>query len=234
MKNFIKTLIIRFAVNIAHHEIPLFRGAINSLLESSSDTLLFHNHTEEGLRYAYPLIQYKRIGGKAAIVCVGEGTEVIGEFFSSIRPEITIGDRVEILKIESVIPSRMLLQVWKGEFEYHLRKWLPLNKGNYDKFVKLEGVVEKTRMLESILIGNILSMAKTLDVIFDKEVSVKITSVDSPHAIKYKGVKLMSFDVEFKSNVCLPYFIGVGKGVSVGFGMVTNKHLRKENSNNEN
>lgn len=233
MKNFIKTLIIRFAVNIAHHEIPLFRGAINSLLENSSDTLLFHNHTEEGLRYAYPLIQYKRIGGKAAIVCVGDGTEAIGEFFSSIRPEISIGNRVETLQIEGVIPSRMLLQVWEEEFEYHLRKWLPLNKENYDKYVKLEGVVEKTQMLENILIGNILSMSKNLGVIFDKEVSVKITSVEPPHAIKFKGVKLMAFDAEFKSNVCLPDFIGIGKGVSIGFGMVASKHLRKK-GNNEN
>lgn len=220
MKTFINTLVIRFTACIAHREIPLFRGAVNSLLDSSGNTLLFHNHTENGLRYAYPLIQYKRIEEKAAIVCVGDGTEAIGEFFSSYRPEISIGDRIETLQIDSITPSRLLLQVWEDEFEYHLRKWMPLNKDNYERYVCSEGVIEKTQLLESILIGNILSMAKTLGVTFDKEIKVRITQMGTPYSIKYKGVSLMGFDIEFKSNVCLPDYIGLGKGVSIGCGTV--------------
>lgn len=30
----------------------------------------------------------------------------------------------------------------------------------------------------------------------------------------------MGFDIRFKSNVSLPDYIGLGKGVSIGFGMI--------------
>lgn len=50
----IKTLLIKFQNKISASEIPLFRGAvINSLDEK---LVLFHNHVNDKLRYAYPLI----------------------------------------------------------------------------------------------------------------------------------------------------------------------------------
>ena len=78
----IKTLIIRFANPIRSKEIPFFRGAVIQSLEQKN--ILFHNHTENGFRYSYPLIQYKSLGGKAAIVCVDNGTEAIGEIFNNL------------------------------------------------------------------------------------------------------------------------------------------------------
>ena len=55
----INILTIQFANEISQHEVPLFRGAINYSLDNHS--ILFHNHDGDGLRYAYPLIQYKQI-----------------------------------------------------------------------------------------------------------------------------------------------------------------------------
>ena len=59
----INILTIQFAIEISRQEIPLFRGAINYSLENQS--VLFHNHDGDGLRYAYPLIQYKQIKDKS-------------------------------------------------------------------------------------------------------------------------------------------------------------------------
>jgi hypothetical protein len=227
MNSAVRTLVVRFNNPLSMYEVPLFRGAVNAMMADRPDTVLFHNHTENssknGLRYAYPLIQYKRIGGKAAIVCVGDGADAIGEFFSSMQQELKIGERNEMLQVETISPSRIILQVWEGEFCYHIRKWLPLNKENYYVFNGMEGVAEKVSMLESVLVGNILSMAKSLSVFFDKKVNAKITSIEEPYHIMYKGVKMVAFDAEFKSNVYLPDYIGLGKGVSMGMGTVTQK-----------
>ncbi|MFW5721489.1 MAG: CRISPR-associated endonuclease Cas6 [Bacteroidota bacterium] len=38
--------------------------------------------------------------------------------------------------------------------------------------------------------------------------------------ITYKDVKHQTFDVSFKTNIFLPEYIGLGKGVSIGFGTV--------------
>ncbi len=214
----IKKLDIRFAQEIAHNELPSFRGAIVQAMESAN--VLFHNHEEEGLRYGYPLIQYKRIGGKAAMVCIGEGTEAIGAFFANCNFDINMGDRPLHLEVSQVKAEQVLIQVWDDLFSYTLRKWLPLNQENYQDYKQLESLSEQCAFLERVLTGNILSFAGGLGIHFDQEVKVRITALENVRTYSYKGVKMQGFDVQFKSNASLPDYIGLGKSVSVGFGMV--------------
>lgn len=220
----VQTLIIQFKNEIASWEIPLFRGCVIHAMEDAN--VLFHNHlNDDELRYRYPLIQYKRIGKRAALVCVGEGTEVIGDFFSSANFEFEIGDRTENMEIDHVDAKRTLIQVWDNEFRYVIRKWLPLSSENYRTYLSLNGIVEQCAFLQKILVGNVLSFCKGVDVTMEKEVSCVIQNILGTHTYTHKGVKMMGFDVEFKSNVSLPDYVGLGKGVSLGFGMV--KKLNK-------
>ena len=201
--NRLKIWIIFFHNEIAPEEVPAFRGAV--IANSGSESLLFHNHeSDERLRYRYPLIQYKRINRKAAIVCV-----------------------------ERTNAYRHLLQLWDTMFIYRIRKWLPLNQVNYAKYMALESLAEKYAMLEKLLTGNILSMAKGLGIRFEKQVECKIVAMEEPCLITYKGVKMMAFDAKFKSNVSLPDYIGLGKGVSLGMGTVVRKYEKKNEDNNE-
>ena len=214
-----KILVVSFDNQLDARELPMFRGAINSTMENAN--ILFHNHSDDDkLRYSYPLIQYKRIRRNAAIVCIGEGTEAIGQFFGSANFDVRIGDKSEHLSVASVNANQYLVQVWDNMFTYRIRKWLPFNKEHYDKFQQLESLAEKYELLESILTGNILSFGKGIGVTFDKQIVCKITEMLDQQLITYKGVKLMGFDMEFKSNVSLPNYIGLGKGVSLGNGTV--------------
>lgn len=205
----------------------MFRGAV--LRKVPRELTLFHNHQGEGFRYSYPLIQYKSIGGKAALFCLGEGTEAIGHFFLNKDLEITIRDRHETLSVKNVYASRCLLQTWQSSFTYSTRFWLPLNSKNYHTYNKCESLVEKLGMLESILKGNILSMGKGLDCFFQEEIKCSIISLDNPGCYVFKGVKLRGFDIIWKSNVYIPDYIGIGKGASFGFGIT--KEINKTNEN---
>lgn len=227
MHNSLNILLLRFSNPIYTSEIPMFRGAIVKAVEQSGIDL-FHNHTDEGLIYRYPLIQYKRIHQKAAIVCIGEGTEAIGQFFSSCNFNVNIGDRHVELEVESIKANKTIVQVWDSPFCYTIRKWLPFNKENYEQYLQLESLADKYALLERLLIGNILSFAKGVGIHFEKQVECKITESSEPLSIVHKGVKLMGFDVAFKTNVSLPDFIGLGKGVSVGKGMVKRMERNKE------
>ena len=228
----IKILVVRFNNELAHWKIPLFRGAVVDAV-GAENSVLFHNHTDEGMRYAYPLIQYKRIAGKAAIVCVGEGTEEIGKLFASCNFNVKIGEEDTVLEVENMHAHQVLVQVWDTMFAYRIRKWLPLNQENYAKFMQMDSLADKYAMLENLLTGNILSMAKGLGIHFEKQVECKIVAMEEPRLITYKGVKMMAFDAEFKSNVSLPDYIGLGKGVSLGMGTVVRKYEKKEYDNNE-
>ncbi|MDR1779607.1 MAG: hypothetical protein LBR50_02615, partial [Tannerella sp.] len=226
MENRIPVLLVRFANEISFNDVAKFRGAVVTVLASGN--VLFHNHTDDGFRYAYPLIQYKRINGRAAIVCVGEGTESIGEFFSNTNTSMRIGDREIELTLDSVKADRTLVQVWESSplnpadaglpFCYQLRKWLPLNQENHHRFSEIEDLKSRCEFLEKILVGNILSFAKGLGIHFDKEVKVSILNFEERGEIRLKMINFASFDVKFKSNVSIPNFVGLGKGVSHGFG----------------
>lgn len=76
----IKTLVLCMDTPLKSSELARFRGAVNAVVPSHS--ILFHNHCGSRLRYAYPLVQYKCIDGKAAIVAIGEGVAAMEELFA--------------------------------------------------------------------------------------------------------------------------------------------------------
>lgn len=224
--NKIPLLTIRFQNDISLVELPQFRGAIISKVPPS--LTLFHNHEGDKLRYHYPLIQYKRIGGKAAILCLGEGAEAIGEFFAHADFHLRIGQREENFVICEVTAKQWLLQPWTTNFRYTLRKWLPFNSANYAAYWQLTGLTERVQLLENILTGNMLSMCTGLEKHIESPIDCKILNILSQQTLIFKGVKMQAMDIEFQTNLYIPDYIGLGKGVSHGFGMIHQTN-RKEN-----
>lgn len=221
MGKYIRTLTIFYDTEIGYKEIPLFRGAV---LESLGDkaNVLYHNHTgEETFRYSYPLIQYKRLNGKAAIVCVEEGIDLVGQLLSDFYGMIIIGQREGECKVIQVQPAKDLIQVTDTPKVYHLHQWLPLNAKNYGKFQNADNLVEKIQILERVLIGNILSFLKGVGIYLEEQLELHITNITNQRPATYKNVIMMAFDIEFKANLFLPQYIGIGKNASVGCGVMT-------------
>ncbi len=220
MSKYIRTLTIIYDTELLYKEIPLFRGAVLKSLGDKAD-VLYHNHTgDKTFRYSYPLIQYKSLTGKAAVVCIEEGTHIIGQFLSEKNSAFVLGDRVAEGRILKVVPKRMAVQIWKTTFIYNLNRWLPLNEKNYHLYQQAENDLEKRCVLEKVLRGNLLSMLKGLNVFIEEELFVKIVFLTKPYIIYYKGVALMSFKAKFESNLSIPNNIGIGKNASIGFGVV--------------
>lgn len=220
MKDTIQILIVRFQNEIKQNEIPLFRGAvINSVKEKNN--VLYHNHVDDSFNYTYPKMQYKRIRGKAAIVCIEEGTEAIGEFFSVNNHHFQLGEKSVEMEVESIIPINYRIQPWQTLFRYRINRWLPLNSINYKLYMEFEGLSEKIQFLEKILTANLLSFAKGIELHIDSKIQCQLTQLSEPYLISHKGVKLMSFNIEFKSNLSIPNYIGIGKSASLGYGIIT-------------
>lgn len=233
MAKYIKVLTVTYNTEISYKEIPLFRGAV---LHSMGDraNLLYHNHTSKNtFRYSYPLIQYKRIGGKATIVCIEEGTDVIGQFLSETTKSIRIGEREAICETDKIAPAKSLMQTWKHPFSYQIFRWLPLNKENYRKYQETEGVIEKVSLLEGILKGNLLSMLKGLDIFLDDELTLKITNLSEPYILHNKNVALMAFNADFICNLSIPDNVGIGKNASIGYGIIHRKKKEEQHKDNK-
>lgn len=229
---YVRTLTVITDAEIRQNEIPLFRGAvINSLGEHPN--VFFHNHLDDDkFRYSYPLIQYKRLEKKAAIVCVEEGVDIIGQFLTEVNGTLAIGERQITCNTGRIQPARILVQTWQEMFSYHVSRWLPLNSKNYQLYQNLEGVVEKTMFLENILKGNLLSMLKGLNIHLEKELILKITEIGEPYLLNNKGIKMMAFNADFNCNLSIPNYLGIGKNSSIGCGII--HQLRKDINNNTN
>lgn len=231
MSKFVRTLTITYDLEIENWEVPLFRGAVVDGIGTSAN-MLFHNHTpEDGLRYSYPLIQYKRQGGKACIVAIEQGADIIGQFMASGCNVLKIGDREATCDVAQLRPRRMLVQLWQSPFHYRVSKWLPLNNKNYELYMNAEGPEARKTLLEGILKGNLLAMLKGLDIWLDGNLTVQITHLSEPYKLRYKGLDLMAFNADFDSNLSIPSLVGIGKHVSVGFGVVFMQ--RKDNDERE-
>jgi len=214
----IRTLSIKFDLNIRYEDIPKFRGAVVNLTKEKND--LFHNHSEDGLIYRYPKIQYKKAGGKAAILCLDEGTEAIEDFFAGFNKPFVFGTETIELKVMEIKARQFNAGLWEETFDYRLANWLPLNQENYKQFHEVESLHEKTAILEKVLTGNLLTFCEGIGITPDRQVRAFITKIVNEKRIRYRGTVMQSYDVDIKTNLSLPDFIGLGKGSSVGFGIV--------------
>lgn len=223
MRKQIRTLTLIFNSELQAWEIPLFRGAVVGAMGEKAN-LLFHNHLEgESLRYSYPLIQYKRVGKKACVVCVEEGVDTIGQFFSDANATLKVGEREMQLEVERVIPTKVLVQLWQASFVYHINRWLPFNSSNYARYMSADSLTEKAQLMENILKGNLLSMLKGLGIYLDEELQVSIKELSPAFKVYSKGVPLLAFNAEFRCNLSIPNYLGIGKHASLGYGVVYQK-----------
>ena len=123
--------------------------------------------------------------------------------------------------------NQFTLQVWEKSFTMRLTQWLALNQENYAKFRATTDEFVHLTLLEGILKANIISFAKGIGWDVDRDIRLRIDTIDKSRLIPYKEQKLMAFDVTFRTNVFLPDYLGLGKGVSHGFGTVRQVRTEK-------
>lgn len=213
-----RILQVFFEEPVAAWELEAFRGAIAGVV--GHEHVLFHNHVQDGFRYSYPGIQYKLVNGKPMIFCIGEGVDEVHHFFREHTGMLLLNGRSYDIKVHRVKAENATLQVFDQWFSYHISKWHPLSQKNYARYKMLDQDNEKHMFLEKILKGNILSMAKGIGWLVDRQIDLRISHIEREDVLPYKGRKLISISAVFSSNVSLPEFIGLGSHTSAGFGMV--------------
>ena len=133
-----------------------------------------------------------------------------------------IGNEQVEMRIEAVNAyDNEILLTESADCHYRLRSWLPLNSENYKQYQESESMVERIQILERVLVGNILSFLKGVDIYLEEQINLHITDITGQRAVTYKKVKLMAFDIEFKINIQLPQYIGIGKNASIGCGVLS-------------
>lgn len=219
----LRLLKVVFDLPLQPWQITVFRGAVIAALPGESP--LFHNHTTDGFRYAYPLVQYKTIGGKAAIICLGEGVEAIQHFFAAQQWSLDLAGEQHQVRIAEMVMKPYQLQVWNKTFQYQIRQWIALNQKSYKEYQAFKDELSRKRYLETKLVGNILSFAKGVGWKVGHTINCHFHPSLKSNTVMVKGVRLMTFTGQFTSNVFLPSHLGLGNKVSFGFGVVHQKSV---------
>ncbi len=223
----IELLRISFNLDLAPFELSAFRGAIGNIV--GENHVLFHHHKgEKSYRYAYPLIQYRFIGKYPSIICIDQGIWETQSFFEKLGKEIHIYKSLRPISVAKTQYKIFPLQVWKNaSFSYIIRKWIPFNNKNYRQYFSYpEDSPEREDLLRRILIGNILSFAKGVGWHIRFPIEISELKVLKQQQIVFKvnpRVRKTAFLIRVKTNVYIPHFIGLGKGVSRGFGGIIPK-----------
>ncbi|NLZ30981.1 MAG: CRISPR-associated endonuclease Cas6 [Methanomicrobiales archaeon] len=172
---------------------------------------LLHQHAKTPL-LTYPRVQYKVIEGTPAILGIEEGATILKEISGEIT-ELALRTRTYRV-VQKVMYEQMVdIEVTRQPVQYRfLSPWLALNSRNYEKFRSIDDWNEKKRLLNAILIGNILSLAKGLGIVIERRLYAH--SRLNAMRTQYKGIEMTAFSGELRINARLPDYIGIGKGVS--------------------
>ncbi len=214
-----KSTLLLNNINLRPPQIHKFRGFVGNAFKNHD---LIHNHDLKTGKpiYRYPLIQFKLIDKTPAIVAITDrAVKIFAEIFMKLD-KIIIEDTVipvfeKDLKVEEV-EFGYSDEIFMYEFA---SPWIGLNQKNFIKYNDA-GREEKNEMLKRVMTGNILSMSKHLDCWLSQDQKIKIDHKLKEIKVNLKGKSMTAFNGIFKTNFCLPNYLGIGKSVSRGFGAV--------------
>jgi len=186
-----------------------------------AECMLTHNHDKNGKPvYIYPRVQYRVIRGKGIVVGIEEGASVVREIADMLKVINIKGTDHEI--IEKIVHEKnVIFAPSEKQIRYcFARPWLALNENNYREYLNLSRQKDKEELLRRILIGNILSIAKSLCCIVDLELRIDAINLKGMESF-LKGTPMLGFLGTFSVNFEIPDYWGIGKSVSRGFGMLS-------------
>ncbi|MDE1862742.1 MAG: CRISPR-associated endonuclease Cas6 [Thaumarchaeota archaeon] len=161
-------------------------------------------------------MQYKKVNGKLMVLGLNNYSRIVFDKMSQLDNLVTQDKKINLFNVD------MTTNTFEIKEEYSVYRfvspWLALNENNYEKFKLLEKT-KRREFLEKILVAGVLSALKGLGVRVGFQVSAQISKFKSIQTEAHKN-KFIGFYCEFALNVTLPKFLGLGKSVSKGFGVV--------------
>src|SRR5438874_1362282 len=126
-----------------------------------ADEELLHHHRPDGtLVYAYPRVQFKVIDRTARLIGLAEGGELVERLWREVE-SARLGDEVLPVLEATLLRRREPLGDCPEPAEYRfVNPWLGLNSANYARYQSARADAERWAVLERVLVGNCLSLAK--------------------------------------------------------------------------
>ena len=213
----VKTINVRLISDKPVRKTPYqVKGVIMKEHPDSDITPMLNGNYRE--KFLYPRVQVKILNEEIYLIGIAEGVDPIKSIlpklstlnFGNITFEIT---DTEVDEIKNCF--RKNSKSIKYQF---ISPWFALNQNNGKKYRSLKNK-DRINYLNKLLQQNIIFISKEMDVEIDKNISTKLNlsslSPQSMNEYSWGG-----FIGEFSVNLLLPNFLGIGNGVTRGYGTI--------------
>ncbi|MBC7188065.1 MAG: hypothetical protein H5U38_13655 [Calditrichaeota bacterium] len=208
---------LRLARALRPGETPQLRGFFG---QRFIEEVLLHHHLADGsLLYTYPRVQFKIVDTTGLLVGVAEGSSLLSKLWLDVEETIIGTEQLPVL--EASIHRRLdVLGDTTDPVDYRfVTPWLALNQDNARRYWRLPSRAQRVALLERILVGNCLSLAKSFGHTVRRTLRGDCRELEEMHCT-LKGVPMIGFLGTFRINFLVPNHFGLGKSVSRGFGTV--------------
>lgn len=202
----------------------LFRGYGSDLRRTITaqfkDIPVLHNHKELGFDYKSPRVRYLVIEHIPRLLSFENGLDIVERIYKE-QPSLKLGHTVYNVtgtELEDRIEAIGILGEKTLRYS-SITPWLALNEENYSAFFKMSSYEDRKDFLSKILIGNLLSLSKNLNIKIQETIRITLYNFTEISLIVGQ-LPMTGFNVSFETNYTLPLFIGIGKLVSKGFGIM--------------
>ena len=169
-------------------------------------------------RYLYPRVQVKVLNEQIYIIGVGDGSDCVLQLIDKIST-LDFGNITFEVNDKNIID--MTDQFQQSDQLIHYRfvtPWVALNQNTNRKYRALNNS-ERVSFLNKLLGQNIVFIAKELGVNLEDKVFTKV-NLSSLFPKPVDENNWGAFSGEFSANFNLPNYIGLGNGITRGYGAI--------------
>lgn len=207
---------IRFERQLLTSEATKLRGFFGSAF---ADEILLHHHCDGRLLYTYPRVQFKVLQREAHLIGIAEGGELVERLWREVDQARIGQEELPVLEASLSRRTEQLGDIDSPRTYRFVSPWLGLNQENHRRYVDSTTEAERQQILQGVLIGNCLALAKAFDHRVETRLKADIAKLREV-PVRLKGVPMIGFRGTFQINFLVPARLGIGKSVSRGFGTV--------------
>ena len=169
-------------------------------------------------KFSYPRVQVKILDEQIYIIGINEG----------VQPVLSIPDKIKELNFGNITFTINDFEIKNLEQQFissgsiikykFLTPWAALNHATWNKY-RSTPYKKKASFLNKLLGNNLIFLAKEMGVSMKEGVYVKV-NIPNFHPKSIDDNKWKAFKGEFKTNIILPNYIGLGNGITRGYGTI--------------
>ena len=176
-------------------------------------------------KYLYPRVQVKILNEQIYIIGVGDGSDCVLQLIDKIST-LDFGNITFDVLEKRIDENENIFDYKEDPINYRfITSWAALNKNSLKTFRKMKPE-NQINYLNKLLEKNIAFISNELN-LDPPEKLISMIKINSTEPMLIDNRKWGSFDGKFKTNFHLPSFVGLGNGITRGFGTLFNENYSK-------